>query len=229
MATLGSESAPLFGRFNAGIHRLEALGYEEVAAFYKGSPLYGLTEKLLMYGILGGTPRYHALVDTTRPLDEEVIALLMQPRAALENEVRFLLSSEHIRDPAPYNAALGAIAAGETQFGRIQQHTGVERGTLSFYLKTLQELGWVRRELPFGDTTDKRALYGIADPFLDVLVPLRRAACEYPAIRRCAAGVCGAGGPTPCGLYGLARFRGYLRAVGCGGTGRSDWGFCCGS
>ena len=166
MTALGVESAPLFGRFNAGIHRLEPLEYEEVAAFYVGSPLYGLTEKLLMYGILGGTPRYHALVDTAQPLEQEVIALLMEPRAVLENEVKFLLGSEQIRDPAPYNAILGAIAAGETQFGRIQQQTGVDKGTLSFYLKTLQELGWARRELPFGDTTDRRALYQVADPFL---------------------------------------------------------------
>lgn len=166
MAALGAESAPLFGRFNAGIFQLAPLSYEDVAAFYADVPRYGLVEKLMMYGVLGGTPRYHALVNTARPMDEEIVALLMQPLAVLENEVRFLLSSEQIRDPAPYNAVLGAIAAGETQFGRIQSHTGVERGTLSFYLKTLQELGWVRRELPFGDTTDRRALYQTSDPFL---------------------------------------------------------------
>ena len=166
MAAIGVESAPLFGRFNAGIHQLDPLQYEEVAAFYADAPHYGRVEKLMMYGILGGTPRYHALVNPAMPLEEEVVALLMQPRAVLENEVRFLLSSEQIREPAPYNAVLGAIAAGETQFGHIQQHTGVDKGTLSFYLKTLQELGWVRRELPFGDTSDRRALYQAADPFL---------------------------------------------------------------
>ena len=95
---------PLFGRFNAGIHGLDPLRYEDVAAFYADSPRYGLVEKLTMYGVLGGTPRYHALVDTSRPMDGEIVALLMQPRAVLENEVRFLLGSEQIRDPAPYNA-----------------------------------------------------------------------------------------------------------------------------
>ena len=68
MAALGQESAPLYGRFNAGIMLLEPLHYEEVAAFYADSPHYGLAETLLMYGVLGGTPRYHALVDTSRPL-----------------------------------------------------------------------------------------------------------------------------------------------------------------
>jgi AAA+ ATPase superfamily predicted ATPase len=166
MAALGRESAPLFGRFNAGISLLEPLRYDDVAAFYADSPAYSLEDILVMYGVLGGTPRYHALVDTTCTRDEEIVALLMQPRAILENEVKFLLGSEQIRDPAPYNAVLGAIASGETQYGRIQQHTSLEKGTLAFHLKTLQELGWVRRELPFGETSDRRALYRVADPFL---------------------------------------------------------------
>jgi hypothetical protein len=166
MAALGQESAPLFGRFNAGIFHLDPLHYEDVAAFYAGSPHYGVVEKLLMYGVFGGTPRYHALVDTSHSPAEEIVALLMQPRAILENEVRFLLGSEQIRDPAPYNAILAAIAGGETKFNGIQQLIGVERGALSGSLRTLLELGWIRREFPFGESSERRALYRVADPFL---------------------------------------------------------------
>ena len=166
MAALGRESAPLFGRFNAGIFHLDPLHYEDVAAFYVGSSHYGVVEKLLMYGVFGGTPRYHALVDTSRPPAEEIVTLLMQPRAILENEVRFLLGSEQIRDPAPYNAILAAIAGGETKFNGIQQLIGVERGALSGSLRTLLELGWIRREFPFGESSERRALYRVADPFL---------------------------------------------------------------
>jgi len=166
MAALGEESAPLFGRFNAGIFHLDPLQYEDVACFYANSPHYGVVEKLLMYGVFGGTPRYHALVDPSRPPAEEIVTLLMQPRAVLENEVRFLLGSEQIRDPAPYNAILAAIAGGETKFNRIQQLIDVERGALSKSLRTLLELGWIRRELPFGERSDRRALYRVADPFL---------------------------------------------------------------
>ena len=166
MAALGEESAPLFGRFNAGIFHLNPLQYEDVACFYANSPHYGVVEKLLMYGVFGGTPRYHALVDQSRPPAEEIVTLLMQPRAILENEVRFLLGSEQIRDPAPYNAILAAIASGETKFNRIQQLIGVERGALSKSLRTLLELRWIRRELPFDERSDRRALYRVADPFL---------------------------------------------------------------
>jgi hypothetical protein len=166
MAALGEESAPLFGRFNAGIFHLDPLLYEDVACFYANRPHYGIVEKLLMYGVFGGTPRYHALVDPSHPPAEEIVTLLMQPRAILENEVRFLLGSEQIRDPAPYNAILAAIASGETKFNRIQQLIGVERGALSKSLRTLLDLGWIRRELPFGERSDRRALYRVADPFL---------------------------------------------------------------
>jgi AAA+ ATPase superfamily predicted ATPase len=166
MAALGAESAPLYGRFNAGILLLAPLRYDEVAAFYRGRPAYGLLETLQMYGVFGGTPRYHALVDTTRPPEEEITDLLLRPGGPLENEVRFLLGSQQIRDPAPYNAVLQAVAHGATQFGRIQQATGIERGSLSFHLRTLQELGWVRRELPFDETSERRALYVVADPVL---------------------------------------------------------------
>ncbi len=166
MAALGQESAPLFGRFNAGIFHLDPLHYEDAAAFYAGSPHYGVVEKLLMYGVFGGTPRYHALVDTSRPPAEEIVSLVMQPRAILENEVRFLLGSEQIRDPAPYNAILAVIAGGETKFNRMQQLVGVERGALSSSLRSLLELGWIRREFPFGERSDRRAIYRIADPFL---------------------------------------------------------------
>jgi AAA+ ATPase superfamily predicted ATPase len=166
MTALGHESTPLFGRFNAGMLRVEPLRYDDVAAFYQDQPLYGLLEKLLMYGILGGTPRYHAMVDPERRLAEEVVSLLMRPRAVLESEVRYLLSSEQIRDPAPHNAVLNAVASGRTQYGEIQQAVGIEASALAHTLRTLQELGWIRKEVPYGESSNRRALYQIADPFL---------------------------------------------------------------
>lgn len=166
MEALGTESAPLFGRFNGGRLLLGPLSYEDVSAFYSGSPLYGLREMLTMYGVLGGTPRYHALVDTDRPMQEEIVELLMRPRSLLENEVRFLLTSEQIRDPAPYNALLGLVAGGQTQFSALQQKTQIEAASLSYSLRTLVSLGWLRREFPFEETSEKRALYRVSDPFV---------------------------------------------------------------
>ncbi len=166
MATLGAPNAPLYGRFNAGIMLLEPLMYPDVARFYADTPQYGLRDKLAMFGVLGGTPRYHAMVNTGRPMDEQIVDLLLRPYSPLQNEVQFLLGSEHIRDPAPYNAVLRVIAGGATQFGEIANQSGADAKRLSYYLGTLQELGWLRRELPFGETRERRGIFRIADPFL---------------------------------------------------------------
>ena len=166
MEALGAESSPLFGRFTAGKFLLPLLRYDEVAEFYRDGPSYDRTAILSMYGVLGGAPRYHALVDPSLPMGNTIVDLLMKPNSPLEGEVRYLLGSEQIRDPAPYNAVLGAIAQGRTQFGDILGHSGTERGSLSFFLKVLSELGWVTREFPFEEKSEKRGLYQVADPFL---------------------------------------------------------------
>jgi len=165
MRALGSQSSPLFGRFNAGILQILPFQYHQTALFYAGSPHYGVAEKLMMYGVLGGTPRYHALVDTNQPIDTEIVNLLLRRGSPLQHEVEYLLGTQQIRDPAPYNAVLGIIASGETQYGRIQQLSATGN-SLSFYLRTLAELGWIREELPFGESSRRRLLYRVADPFL---------------------------------------------------------------
>ena len=213
MAALGQESAPLFGRFNAGIFHLDPLHYEDVAAFYADSPHYGVVEKLLMYGVFGGTPRYHALVDTSRPPAEEIVTLLMQPRAILENEVRFLLGSEQIRDPAPYNAILAAIAGGETKFNGIQQLIGVERGALSCSLRTLLELGWIRREFPFRRKLRAQSPLSCCRSLSDLLVSLRCAVGQRLAILRPDHGIRCTGSAATVRIHGLVGFRRNMRPM----------------
>ena len=165
MKALGEPNSPLFGRFNAGILQITPFRYHQTALFYASSPLYGVVEKLTMYGVLGGTPRYHALVDTSQPMEDEIISLLLRPGSPLRYEVEYLLGTQQIRDPASYNAVLGAVASGETQYGRIQQLSGTGN-SLSFYLRTLMELGWIREEMPFAEDSRRRLLYRVADPFL---------------------------------------------------------------
>lgn len=166
MAALGGESAPLFGRFDGGVLRLEPMRYHDVAEFYGDAPVYGVREKLLMYGALGGTPRYHAMADPELPWHETIVDLMMRPGSPLGSEARFLLSSEQIRDPAPYNAVLGAIARGKTRHGEIGLAAGLETTALARPLRVLQELAWVTRETPFSEDSERRAIYRIADPFL---------------------------------------------------------------
>ena len=181
MRELGVQTAPLFGRFNAGIWRLEPLDYQDSALFYQDTT-YTPAEKLLLYGILGGTPRYHALLDGSLPLSDALCDLLLRPGAPLESEIQFLLGSEQIRDPAPYHATLTAIAQGRTQAGQIADITGIEVSGLSYYLNRLVELDWIQRSRPFGESSDRRALWEIGDPFLTFwyrLIHPRRSALAF--------------------------------------------------
>jgi hypothetical protein len=64
----------------------------------------------------------------------------------------------------------------------------LKRPVSSKSLRTLLELGWIRRELPFGESSDRRALYPVADPFLAFwyrfVAPLQ-AICSSPILQRC--------------------------------------------
>ncbi|WP_395089090.1 DUF234 domain-containing protein [Armatimonas sp.] len=165
MMALGAQTAPLFGRFNAGVLKLEPLTYGDSTLFYEEAS-YTTAEKLTLYGMLGGTPRYHALLDRSQPLSSAICDLILRPGSPLESEVQFLLGSEQIRDPAPYHATLTAIARGRTQAGQIADVTGIEVSGLSYYLNRLVELDWIQRSRPFDERSDRRALWEIRDPFL---------------------------------------------------------------
>lgn len=166
MASLDGPTAPLHGRFNAGRLLLEPMSYLDVSGFYDRMEGYGPSERLLMYGALGGTPRYHGEAEPGLPWDEQLVDLLLRPGAPFEGETRMLLAGEQIRDPGPYNAVLTAIARGRTRGSTISDATGLSAPALTHPLNTLQALGWIRRERSFGETGDRRSVYRINDPFL---------------------------------------------------------------
>jgi AAA+ ATPase superfamily predicted ATPase len=164
MSALSHPSAPLHGRFNAGRLHLRPMEYRDIGAFYP--PRYSIRDKLLMYGVLGGSPRYHALADPNLTWDEQIVDLLLRPGAPFESEASHLLVSENIRDPAPYDAILRAIAAGNTRNVEIQNHSGLSATALTHPLAVLQTLEWITKERSFGESSDRRTLYRICDPFI---------------------------------------------------------------
>ena len=164
MEGLGGPQAPLFGRFTFR-YKLPPMGYQDIALFYENSK-YSTRDKFTAYGVLGGTPRYHALFDPKSSLQKNICEHILDPLGLLHNEPEVLMLSSQVRDPSPYNATLRAIATGCTRFNEIALRVGTSSPQLSFYLKGLAELEWVRREYPFDETSDKRAIYRIADNFL---------------------------------------------------------------
>lgn len=164
MEGLGGPQAPLFGRFTFN-YKLSPMNYTDIAKFYDKSD-YTVRDKLTAYGVLGGTPRYHALINPKKSFKDQICTHILSPLGLLHNEPDVLLLSSQVRDPAPYNGALRAIANGRTRFNEIAQEVGVSSSQLSFYLRVLKEMDWIRREYPFDEKNDRRAIYRASDNFL---------------------------------------------------------------
>lgn len=164
MDGLGGAQQPLFGRFTFR-YKLPPMRYDDIARFYDSSRCSS-REKLMAYGVLGGTPRYHALLNARVDLGRNICDLILSPLGTLHSEPEVLMSSSQVRDPTPYNAVLLAIASGCTKFNEIAQRVDSSTPQLSFYLKSLLELEWITRERPFAETSEKRSIYAIADNFL---------------------------------------------------------------
>lgn len=76
---------------------------------------------------------------------------------------------EELREPRNYFAILSAIANKKTKLSEIISVTGLEKSMVSSYLTNLQDLGFVRREIPVTEKyaqRSKKGHYVIDDPFL---------------------------------------------------------------
>jgi hypothetical protein len=91
---------------------------------------------------------------------------ILSSTGLLRNEPEVLMLSSQIRDAAPYNAVLRALADGRTKPNEIKQIVGSTSAQLTFYLRNLMELEWITREYPFDETSDRRAIYKINDHFI---------------------------------------------------------------
>lgn len=164
MEGLAGASEPLFGRFTAR-QRVKPMMYEDTALFYKNNN-WNKRDKLLAYGVLGGTPKYHAIFSDKRTLADNIVRHLLSPSGLLNNEPEVLIASSSIRDPALYNSVLHTIARGETKRSNIEQRVGITHSQFGFYAQSLIDMEWIERETPYGDNSNKRVIYRITDHFI---------------------------------------------------------------
>jgi AAA+ ATPase superfamily predicted ATPase len=101
-------------------------------------------------------------------LAENVRRHLFRPTGMFRTDPQYLLHDE-VQQPHNYLAVLLAIAAGNHTQNDIIKASGLERVTP--YLARLQELAFVRREIPLTVHPEKRSAsrkgrYKLADPYL---------------------------------------------------------------
>jgi AAA+ ATPase superfamily predicted ATPase len=164
MEALAGASQPLYGRFTLR-QRLKPMSYDDTALFYQDGKWSG-RDKLIAYGVLGGTPKYHATFSDKLSLGANIVRHVLSPSGLLNAEPEVMIASSSIRDPALYNSVLHAIAQGETRRSNIEQRTGLTHSQFGFYSQSLMDMEWIDREAPFGDVSGKRSIYRITDHFI---------------------------------------------------------------
>ncbi len=157
---LGSKS-PLYGRRTMQI-KLGPFDYLDAARMLPGVS----REDLVRYfATFGGTPYYLSQIDLSKTYEENARRLLFDTLGLLYEEPLMLLRQE-LHEPAGYNSVLDAIGAGNTSPARIADRAGVNANSVGKYLRTLCDLGLIKKDLPLGGgSASKGAAYRIKDPF----------------------------------------------------------------
>ena len=152
--------SPLYGR-RTGQIRLEPLNYLESS---KMNPELDAETCALIYGITGGIPLYIDKLNVQKDIDSALLRNFFNPASYLYEEPENLLRQE-LREPAVYNSIVKAIADGATKLGEIAAKAGIDKSACSTYVKTLINLGIVKKETPAGEKEGSKSLYVIQDNF----------------------------------------------------------------
>lgn len=153
----------------------------------KKSPLYGLADEIIKlkpipagfvcdalgcdeedavseYAVWGGIPRYWELRADYPDLLTAIDKLLLDTRGMLMEEPARLLHDD-MRDIVQTSTLLSIIGNGAAKLSEIAGRCGKNATEITEPLKKLRELGYVRREVPFGENerNSKKGLYFVND------------------------------------------------------------------
>ena len=157
-------SAPLYGRADE-IIRLEPIlpGYIK-----RDLLLSDASQALDFYACWGGVPRYWELAESFGTNQMEAVNdLVLSPLGVFHDEVERLLRQE-MPSAVALRPILDAIGLGANKSSEIAGRLQVASTSIARPLKQLQDLGYIRREVSYGENEkkSKKSLYKLADPFL---------------------------------------------------------------
>ncbi len=154
--------APLYGRAR------EIIKIEPLAAGWLMPALnLSATDAVEAYATWGGVPRYWELASEYDSQEAALEDLVWNPRGVLHDEPGRLLLDDLRSAVQPYSI-LSLVGTGCHRPSEIAARMGKPLSSLARPLAQLCELGYIRREVPFGEDAKKarRALYRLNDPFL---------------------------------------------------------------
>ena len=160
-----SYSSPLYGR-RTGQIRLDQIGYQDYGLFFEQAECINLIE---YYAVTGGVPRYIELFPPAADIFQAMEKNILTRQSFLFEEPVFLLEKE-FGETGTYFSLIKTIAAGNRKLGKIASALGLNQSGLTKYLKTLQELDLIAREVPITEKNpekSKKGLYRITDNFIN--------------------------------------------------------------
>lgn len=158
------QSEPLYGRCRV-ILKLAPIGYGWLRKAFPGTTPIGRLEH---YAVWGGVPRYWEVCEGERDLWETIRDEVFSPNGLFHEEPNFVLKDD-LEGAAQAASVLSLIGQGSERPSEMASRLQVPQTALARPLKRLQELGLVRRDVPFGSDVKngKKSLYKLADPFLN--------------------------------------------------------------
>lgn len=160
MKSLLERDNPLYGRIDLKIN-LQPMDYYESAQFY---PERSCEDKVRLFSVFGGIPYYNRLIDRNASVRDNLIRLILEPDARLEDEVPSYLLSE-ISKIGNAHEIFSALAVGHARYRDILSQSHVSSSaTLVNVLNKLIGMQLVQRRAPINDPNNKkRTSYVICD------------------------------------------------------------------
>jgi len=155
-------SAPLYGRA-AEIIKVRPLE----PGWIKEALTLNSIEAIEAYSVWGGVPRYWELAKNYGNQEEACKEIVLDRDGVLHNEpMRLLL--DNMRGASQPHSVLSLIANGSNRLSEIAGRLGKPATSLTRPLANLIELGYIRRDHPFGESprSSKKTIYRLEDPFL---------------------------------------------------------------
>lgn len=158
-----SYDSPLYGRRTAQM-RLTPLSFTSI---YETQNL-PFEQAVEQFALTGGVPKYLEFFEDGRPLEEQLKDAVFSKNGFLYEELNFLLKSESLT-AVNYFSIIKTIADGNHKLGKIASALGQESSSLTPYLSTLSDLGFIEKRTPITEKNpekSRKGLYFIANNFL---------------------------------------------------------------
>lgn len=150
--------APLYGRRTAQL-KINPFDFFEACHYFTR---FSDIDKALAYGIVGGTPQYLMQIDDSLSIEDNIKNTHLNPVSSIFEEPNNLLKQE-VREPAIYNAVITAIATGCSKMNEISVKIDEDTSVCATYIKNLIMLGIIKKELPYGEKSERKTIYSIND------------------------------------------------------------------